>query len=90
MCDNREESRKQVSPVQPQQHHFTWFPRKNYNKSRRHGADEHEEKETEQEDMSTEVCIFGHFCVFLSSSELVVSANGCGGGECDVEMMMVK
>lgn len=29
--------------------HFTWFPRKNYNKSSRHGAQEHKEKETEQE-----------------------------------------
>lgn len=32
-----------------QQRHFTWFPRKNYNKSSRHGAQEQEEKEKEQE-----------------------------------------
>lgn len=29
--------------------HFTWFPRKNYNKSSRHGAQEQKEKEKEQE-----------------------------------------
>lgn len=29
--------------------HITWFPRKNYNKSGRRGAQEHKEKETEQE-----------------------------------------
>lgn len=43
-------TRKQLSRVHIWQRHFTWFPRKNYNKSgRRGGAEEHKEKETERE-----------------------------------------